>query len=195
MTTVLAFLAALFAALSLALSLAVALRVKKILDPLIEEGVTKSQDRPQPIRPGVRVPDAGILTDHKGETFRFPAADTTGLWLLTFLSAGCPGCKQQLPTFKKWVTSLGVSPDRVIIMVSGEPEGAELYRTELGELARITQADPSSTLAEDIGAEVWPTYLVVSEGTVQFSEISASRLAATQIRLVEDPESEAALVG
>ncbi|OPF79080.1 hypothetical protein VT50_0217080 [Streptomyces antioxidans] len=183
-------------ALSLVLALFVALRVKKVLDPVTGMRSVTGQEHISAVPTGMTVPEAGELIDHNGAAFELPAADASGRWLLAFLSSECPGCKVQLPRYKKWVDSLGISPDRVITVVTGdESDGVEQYKTELGELSRVTHLDTSSPFVENMGVDVWPAYLVISEGKVQYSALSSSRLARIDGALFQEPESTPALAG
>ncbi|MFI5753664.1 TlpA family protein disulfide reductase [Streptomyces sp. NPDC051569] len=158
-----------------ALSLAVSLRVKKLLDPLIEEGAFRN-DRPPTVPVGTEVPDFGKLIDVNGNTVE-PAADAGDSWILAFLSTTCSGCKAQLPLFREYILQQGVSPDRVVTVVSGEVADLGDFVTEIGGTSRIVHADDSSTIGSDLHVYIWPTFLVVSsERVVEFSTTSVSKL-------------------
>ncbi|MFB7271689.1 TlpA family protein disulfide reductase [Streptomyces sp. NPDC056244] len=158
-----------------ALSLAVSLRVKKLLDPLIEEGAFKN-DRPPTVPIGTEVPGYGKLTDVNGDTVEL-ATGSGDSWILAFLSTTCSGCKAQLPVYREYLKRQDVSPDRLITVVSGAAADLGMYTAEIGEMSRVVHADDSSTIGSDLNVYIWPTYLLVnSERAVEFSTTSISSL-------------------
>ncbi|MER5549015.1 hypothetical protein ABT072_42995 [Streptomyces sp. NPDC002589] len=162
------------AALSLALSVAVALRIKRLLNPLVEEGAFK--ERRGRNLAGNQVPTYGAFVDSAGEPVSLPPEDD-GPWLLTFQSVDCSGCKQQLPTYRRYLEEQGLPRDRVISVIRGGTDGLELYEQLIGEYSRIIPADDRVAVAADLGVEVWPTYLVVGpDGTVSVSRDNAAEL-------------------
>lgn len=178
-------LAVLVASASCALSLAVALRVKKLLDPLIEEGALSSSRRPAAVATGTAVPEIGVVTDVHGEEVELPVADGAP-WVLTFQAVGCSGCKEQLPAYKRFLKAQDIDPDRVFSIITGDVDGLDVYRDELDGLSRIVHADQelSRRLFDALGVEAWPTYLVVSEtGKVGFSTRSSAALIGSGISL------------
>lgn len=179
MTTFVSVIALVMASLSCALSMAVALRVKSLLDPLAEQGMFGS-GRTDSIMVGEPIPDLGAMTDIHGDSIEFPEAGGEP-WILTFQSTGCPGCKQQLPRYKRYLKSLHIDRDRVFSVISGDDEGMDLYQAELDQVSRIIRADGSSDdLAQRLGVNSWPTYVVVSDsGAVSFSSTSAALLAGS----------------
>ncbi|MFJ6686989.1 TlpA family protein disulfide reductase [Streptomyces werraensis] len=177
MSIALAVLALLMASAACALSVAVALRVKKLLDPLTEEGVLS---RPGDDLPsvGTVVPPTAGLVDMDGKEVRLPVPGSQP-WILSFQSVGCSGCEQQLPGYKKFLRDTGVARDRVISIVVGDRDGVALYRDELGELARVIAGEEqASSLLREVGVSRFPTYLVVDgENKVMASSGSSARLA------------------
>ncbi|GGS25249.1 hypothetical protein GCM10010284_67710 [Streptomyces rubiginosohelvolus] len=174
-------LALLVASAGCALSLAVALRVKRLLDPLTEEGGLGAGRRPSGIPLGTAVPQIGGMTDIRGEHVEFPAADGAQ-WILTFQAVGCSGCKQQLPEYKRFLESAGLGRDRVFSLVIGDEEGVAQYADELGDLSHVVQAgDSLRNVIEEMEVTTWPTYSVISgSGTVSYSAQSSARLAGSE---------------
>ncbi|MFD8917190.1 TlpA family protein disulfide reductase [Streptomyces sp. NPDC059569] len=168
------------------LSLAVSLRVKKLLDPLIEEGAF-GNDRPSTVPVGTEVPNYGKLTDMNGSTVEL-VTGSGDPWVLAFLSTTCSGCKAQLPVYREYLLRQGVSPDRAITVVSGEAADLGVFVAEIGELSRIVHADDSSTIESDLNVNIWPTFLVVSsERAVEFSTTSVSTLPELVTRGTKAP--------
>ncbi|MEV0747875.1 hypothetical protein OG345_13620 [Streptomyces sp. NBC_01220] len=158
-----------------ALSLAVALRVKKLLDPFIEEGAFRN-DRPPTVPTGTEVPDFGKFTDVNGDTVQ-PGNTSDGSWILSFLSTSCSGCKAQLPIYRQYLLRQGLDPDRVITVVSGEAVDLGIFVAEIGEMSRIIHADESSTIESDLDVNIWPTFLAISpERIVEVSSTTVSNL-------------------
>ncbi|MET8124889.1 redoxin domain-containing protein [Streptomyces sp. NPDC005065] len=181
--TILSLLAACAACL---LSVMVSLRVKKVLDPLIEEGAFNS-DRPPSVPIGTEIPDYGPLTDVKGNTVTF-GAQADDSWILAFLSTTCSGCKAQLPAYRDYLREQGVSPDRVISLVSGDVADLSIFTDEIGELSRIVHADDSSTIASDLQVSIWPTFLMISpHRAVEFATEGVSRLPQLENRGTRTP--------
>ncbi|MEV7579119.1 TlpA family protein disulfide reductase [Streptomyces erythrochromogenes] len=178
MLTSLSVLALLLASASCALSLAVALRVKKLLDPMVQEGLL-SRRRPDTVPVGAVIGMRRSLSDLDGERVELPAG-TDGSWLVSFQAVGCAGCKEQLPDYRRYLQDLGLPRDRVLAVIHGDMAEADLYRRELGDLATLVSADgpgPGADLVAELGVSIFPTYLVVSaEGTVVRSEVSSARL-------------------
>ncbi|MEV0300124.1 TlpA family protein disulfide reductase [Streptomyces prasinus] len=171
----LAVLALLVACTACALSLMVSLRVKKVLDPLIEEGAF-SPGRPPTVAVGTEVPDYGQLTDIDGSPLTL-GAGPDGSWILTFLSTTCSGCKAQLPSYRDYLRGQGVPRDRVISVVSGEADELGMYADEIGELSRIVHSDELPSIGTDLQVSIWPTFLVVSsDRSVQFATEDVARL-------------------
>ncbi|MEU2391439.1 hypothetical protein [Streptomyces sp. NPDC007369] len=172
----LALLALFLASVGCALSLAVALRVKRLLDPLVQEGLL-SRRSPDAVPTGARVPATPALADVDGEPVRLPA-DSDTPWLLTFQAVGCSGCKAQLPGYRRFLEAQGLDRNRVISVISGSLDGMDLYRRELDAVSRIVPAvGPAAELVEELGVTVFPTYLVVApSGEVVQSEKSSARL-------------------
>lgn len=177
MTIALVALSLLAASAACGLSLAVALRVKKLLDPLTEEGALSNRRGDVP-RAGTVVPQVTGLVDTEGREVRLPV-DDTGPWLLSFQSVGCSGCEQQLPAYKKFLRDGGFDKDRVISIVVGEADGVPFYRDELGDLARVVaDQEQALTLLGELGVTMFPTYLIVDpDGRVAIAAGSSSRLA------------------
>ncbi|MEU3553551.1 hypothetical protein [Streptomyces fragilis] len=177
-------LALLVGSLSLALSLAVALRVKKLLDPLTEEGVLSRGRRDSGPEPGEAVPAMPAVADFRGEEVELPVGGHAP-WILTFQAVDCNGCKQQLPAYKKFLRNAGVERDRVFSVVMGAPEGVAFYAEELGDLSRvIPQSGITSELVETLGVSVFPTYAVVEGDRVVHAVQSSARLATTAPRFL-----------
>ncbi|MEU6769528.1 redoxin domain-containing protein [Streptomyces sp. NPDC046853] len=175
--------------LSVFLSLSVALRVKKTLDPLIEEGVFRQgavSDVPDTVAVGTPVPAVGELLDHQGRGVTLPSSHD-GPWILTFQSTDCSGCKSQLPVYRAYLERYGLPRERVLSVVSGTREDLDLYTEALGESATIVHADDAGELADSLGVQVWPTYLIVSpDGTVGHSGASASSLPTLDLTVPLD---------
>ncbi|MFJ6724895.1 TlpA family protein disulfide reductase [Streptomyces sp. NPDC091281] len=169
----------LLASVACGLSVAVALRVKKLLDPLTEEGALSGRRVAGPA-PGTLVPLPGALVDMDGADVAWPA-DGSGPWVLTFQAVGCTGCKQQLPAYKKFLQKMALDRGRVVAVVVGDHEGASFYREELGAYAHVVHgADNALRLVEELGVSMFPTYLVVDgNGRVLASPQSSARLAET----------------
>ncbi|KAB1147668.1 hypothetical protein F7R91_11290 [Streptomyces luteolifulvus] len=177
MGIVLSAFALLAASVACGLSLAVALRVKKLLDPLTEEGVM-SRRREEGPREGAVVPRTPTLIDADGMEVDLPFAGPDP-WVLTFQAVGCSGCKLQLPAYKKFLRDTGVDRDRVFSVIVGDVEGVSFYNDELGELGRVVHASGDAfKLVQGLGVSVFPTYLVVDGGgKVMVSSQSSSLLA------------------
>ncbi|MGW4685614.1 TlpA family protein disulfide reductase [Streptomyces sp. NPDC004244] len=179
MLTSVTILALLLASASCALSLAVALRVKKLLDPMVQEGLLGRQ-RPDVVPVGAAVPVQPPLTDFDGGRVELPNDAGGGPWVLAFHAVGCAGCKEQLPDYRRYLQSTGLPRHRVVSVIHGDASAAELYREQLGDLATLVPAGdsgPAADLVADLGVGVFPTYLVVSaDGTVLRSEASSARL-------------------
>lgn len=183
MSIALAIFALLMASAASGLSLAVALRVKKLLDPLTEEGML-SRRRADIPPVGTVVPSVPGLVDTDGKDVRLPVPGTQP-WILSFQSVGCSGCEQQLPGYKKFLRDAEIGRDRVVSIVVGEADGVAFYRDELGELAQVVpgEGQVSSFLAE-LGVSMFPTYLIVDgEGKVALSSGSSARLAGSGVEL------------
>ncbi|MYT93948.1 hypothetical protein GTY40_23290 [Streptomyces sp. SID8359] len=174
-------LALLVASAGCALSLAVALRVKRLLDPLVEEGGVGTGRRPRGIPPGTPVPGVGAMTDVHGERVEFPAQDGAQ-WILTFQSTGCSGCKQQLPEYKKFLETSGIARDRVFSLILGDEEGVSLYADELRDVSRVVHSGESvDRVVREMGVTVWPTYSVIDgSGNVSYSVQSSARLTGDE---------------
>ncbi|WP_333761837.1 TlpA family protein disulfide reductase [Streptomyces sp. IBSBF 2390] len=174
----------LLAAAACGLSLAVALRVKKLLDPLTEEGLLSGRrvDGPQA---GSLVPRPGVVVDMDGTQVELPA-DGSEPWVLTFQAVGCAGCKQQLPVYKKFLRNLALDRGRVFSIVVGDKDGVSLYADELSEYAHVVHgADNALRLVEELEVSMFPTYLVVDgNGRVLASPQSSTRLAEIGARLL-----------
>ncbi|MFJ7044752.1 TlpA family protein disulfide reductase [Streptomyces sp. NPDC101112] len=181
MGTALSLFSLLVASAACGLSLAVALRVKKLLDPLTEEGLL-SRRGPAAGGPevGDLVPRASGLIDIDGHEVELPPSGAQP-WVLAFQAVGCPGCKEQLPTYKKFLRDMGFDRNRVVSVVVGDADGLPFYRDELGGLGHVVPAGEKTTdLVGGLGVTVFPTYLLVGEGgTVLVSTRSSARLAAT----------------
>ncbi|MFD3628448.1 TlpA family protein disulfide reductase [Streptomyces sp. NPDC058698] len=167
----------LLASAACGLSVAVALRVKKLLDPLTEEGLLSGR-RVEGPEPGSLVPRPGAVVDMDGAQVELPA-DGSEPWVLTFQAVGCTGCKQQLPVYKKFLRNMALARGRVFAVVVGDEDGVSLYNDELGEYAHVVHgADNALRLVEELGISMFPTYLVVDgNGRVLASPQSSSRLA------------------
>ncbi|AXG78393.1 TlpA family protein disulfide reductase [Streptomyces paludis] len=188
MITSISVLAVLMASLACALSLAVALRVKKVIDPLVEEG-RMGNGRPEAIPAGTLLPGTRPMTDTDGASVEFPM-NSANPWILTFQSIGCSGCKQQLPRYKRHLEALKLDRSQVFSVIIGDGEEIEHYRKELNGLSHIVQADEFlNEFTESLGISVWPTYLVVTNGRVGFSANSAARLAEVKISLDSSREN------
>ncbi|MGW2742478.1 TlpA family protein disulfide reductase [Streptomyces sp. NPDC001450] len=170
-------LALLLASAACGLSLAVALRVKKLLDPLTEEGLLSGR-RVEGPETGSLVPRPGALVGVDGAQVELPA-DGSEPWVLTFQAVGCTGCKQQLPVYKKFLRNMALDRSRVFSVVVGDKGGVSLYDDELGEYAHVVHgADNALRLVEELGVSMFPTYLVVDgNGRVLASPQSSTRLA------------------
>ncbi|MGE7388169.1 TlpA family protein disulfide reductase [Streptomyces sp. NPDC004126] len=179
MLTPLTFLALLLAAASCALALAVALRVKKLLDPMVQEGLL-GRRRPDIVPVGTVVPVQPPLNDLDGDRFELPNGGDGGPWILAFQAVGCAGCKEQLPEYRRYLQSTALPRQRVVSVIHGDAADAALYREQLGDLATLVSAGdsgPAADLIADLGVGIFPTYLVVSaDGTVLRSEVSSARL-------------------
>ncbi|MER7107299.1 TlpA family protein disulfide reductase [Streptomyces sp. NPDC000229] len=184
MSTLISIVALILASASCALSWAVARRVKKLVDPLVEEGRFSSRGRPDVVPAGTTLPEMGVMTDVHGDAVSFPSGDGEP-WILTFQSVGCSGCKEQLPGYRKYLKTLGMNRDRVFSVITGDASGVALYRSELDEVSHIVHADAAlEQFTQDLGVAVWPTYLVVSgDGRVLHSGYSSARLAESGLRL------------
>ncbi|MEV4228960.1 hypothetical protein AB0J81_18000 [Streptomyces bobili] len=173
--------ALLVASVACGLSVAVALRVKKLLDPLTEEGVLNRRRGAAP-EVGTVVPRAPFMVNMDGNEVAFPAPGSDP-WVLSFQSVGCSGCKQQLPTYKKFLSSTGLGEERVFSLVIGEADGVAFYRDELSGFANVIPVDgQDSTLAlmAELGVSVFPTYLIVDgNGRVKVSSQSSAGLTQT----------------
>lgn len=176
--TILSVFALLLASAACGLSLAVALRVKKILDPLTQEGALgrRTGDGPEA---GDVLPSIPPLIDVNGETVTPPVAESEP-WVLTFQAVGCSGCKEQLPGYKKFLNDMKLEKGRVISIVAGNPEGIPFYSDALGEMGHvIPDGESTSELMNDLGVSVFPTYLVVGEGgRIITATRSSARLSA-----------------
>ncbi|KAF2777770.1 TlpA family protein disulfide reductase [Streptomyces coelicoflavus] len=179
MSIALAVLALLVASAACGLSVAVALRVKKLLDPLTQEGALSRRPDELPAV-GTLVPPVPGLLDMDGNEVRLPVPGSRP-WILSFQSVGCSGCEQQLPGYAKFLRDAGVDRDRVVSFVVGDPDGAALYRDQLGELAHVVAGEKQApTLIGELGVSMFPTYLVVDgEGRVTVSSGSSARLAGS----------------
>ncbi|MEU8734905.1 MULTISPECIES: TlpA family protein disulfide reductase [Streptomyces] len=180
MSIALAVLALLVASAACGLSVAVALRVKKLLDPLTQEGAL-SRRRPDELPAvGTVVPPVPGLLDMDGTEVRLPVPGSQP-WILSFQSVGCSGCEQQLPGYAKFLRDAGVDRDRVVSFVVGDPDGAALYRDQLGDLAHVVAGEKQApTLIGELGVSMFPTYLVVdAEGRVTVASGSSARLAGS----------------
>ncbi|MFE4698586.1 TlpA family protein disulfide reductase [Streptomyces sp. NPDC056738] len=167
----------LLASAACCLSLAVALRVKKLLDPLTEEGLLSGR-RVEGPAPGTPVPRPGTLVGVDGTAVELPA-DGSGPWVLTFQAVGCSGCKEQLPAYKKFLRNMALDRGRVFSVVVGDKDGVSLYDEELRPYAHVVHgADNALRLVEELGVSMFPTYLVVDgNGRVLASPQSSARLA------------------
>jgi hypothetical protein len=159
------------------LSVAVALRVKKLLDPLTEQGRLSPRRGSAPAV-GTVIPPSSELIDVGGEELRLPPAGS-GPWVLTFQSVGCAGCKMQMPAYKSFLRASGISRDRVFSIVVGDADGLSYYHDELGQLGHVIHgAGNASEIVESLGVSVFPTYLLVdADGTVTVSSQSSAALS------------------
>ncbi|MFC8875056.1 TlpA family protein disulfide reductase [Streptomyces ardesiacus] len=161
------------------LALSVALRVKKTLDPLIEEGVFKQRsdaEESMDVPLGTVLPTVGDIVDHEGRTVVVPARED-GPWVLTFQSTECAECKTQLPVYRAFLEEHRIPRERVLSVVSGARQKLDAYVSGVGDLATIVHSDDAKSLAESIGVRAWPTYLIISpEGTVIYSTDYAGAL-------------------
>jgi hypothetical protein len=170
-----AILSLLTACAACALSLTVALRVKKLLDPLIEEG-TFSADRPETVAVGTVIPKYANLRDLNGNIVA-SGESSSEPWILAFLSTTCSGCKAQLPIYRDYLLRQGVTPDRIVTVISGESADLDQYAAAIGELSQIVHADETVTMGTDLRVSVWPMFAVISsERSVEFSTTSVSNL-------------------
>jgi hypothetical protein len=179
MGNAIAVVALLIASASCGLAVAVALRVKKLLDPLTEEGAL-SRSRGDAPKVGTMVTRPPAMVNMAGNEVAFPVVGSDP-WILTFQMVGCSGCQQQIPEYKKFLTGLGVGKERVFSLVVGEIDGVAFYHDELGELSHVVPVDTQEsarTFMNELGVSVFPTYLVVDEnGVVRTSSQSSTRLA------------------
>lgn len=170
--------------LSAFLALSVALRVKKMLDPLIEEGVFKQRTEDEEssnVPLDTPLPAVEDLLDHEGRTVALPARQD-GPWILTFQSTGCSECKSQLPVYREFLKRHRIPQERVFSVVAGSREGLEAYASGIGDLATIIRSDDAKSLAENIGVQAWPTYLVISpDRTVIYSTDYAGALPELEL--------------
>jgi hypothetical protein len=155
-----------------ALSLAVALRVKKILDPLVEQGALK---RPPVPKVGDRLPATHGLVDGDGEPLSLDAQRSDS-WFLVFVSTGCSGCAAQLPDFERFLTKHRICPERVVVIVLGSGEDAEAYRKDISRFGRVAgDQEAVAELTSALGVSAFPTFLHVNaDATVAFSSTSVS---------------------
>ncbi|WP_405950367.1 redoxin domain-containing protein [Streptomyces prunicolor] len=176
---------ALFAACaSCLLSVAVALRVKKAIDPLIEEGAFKPTRR-LPVSLGTKISTYGEFTDMRGEKISFPT-ESDGPWILAFQSTSCSGCKSQLPFYKDYLSQLDLPRERVFSFISGDSAGLGEFADEIGQFATIVPADDTVDVGTDLGVTTWPAYLVVApDGSVVFSSESAAALPELDLEMDE----------
>ncbi|MEU1145959.1 TlpA family protein disulfide reductase [Streptomyces sp. NPDC005863] len=165
--------------LSVALTMSVALRVKKTLDPLIEEGMFQpgaAPEAPPTVPTGTPLPAVGEMLDSEGRPVTLPTAQD-GPWILTFQSVTCSGCEAQLPAYRQYLQQSGLPRERVISVISGARAELGPYAAALGDLATIVHDDEAKSLADRLGVRIWPTYLVVSpDGTVGHSTESVGSL-------------------
>ncbi|MFF3556068.1 TlpA family protein disulfide reductase [Streptomyces tsukubensis] len=168
--------ALLVASVACALSLAVALRVKKILDPWVAERVAGGPPPFSPL-PGTVVPAVPALTDADGTAVELPLGDGAP-WVLTFQSAECDGCKEQLPVLKEFLAETGVAESRVFSVIGGDASGTDFYRSELNGLSRIfPEGGTAAELKKELGVVIFPTYIVVDGGgTVAVATADSGRL-------------------
>ena len=170
-------LALLLASAACGLSVAVALRVKKLLDPLTEEGLLSGRRVESPVT-GSLVPRPGAVVDMAGAQVELPTAGSEP-WVLAFQAVGCAGCKQQLPVYKKFLRNMALDRGRVFSVVVGDKDGVSLYDDELGEYSHVVHGEDNALrLVEELGVSMFPTYLVVDgNGRVLASPQSSTRLA------------------
>ncbi|MGW1717677.1 TlpA family protein disulfide reductase [Streptomyces sp. NPDC002156] len=176
MGIVLSVLALLTASAACGLSVAVALRVKKLLDPLTEQGLLSNRRGSAP-EVGTVIPPSSALVDVTGEEVRLPGAGS-GPWVLAFQSVGCTGCKMQMPAYKSFLRASGISRDRVFSIVVGDADGLPYYQDELGQLGHVVHGvDGASGIVESLGVSVFPTYVLVDgDGRVVVSTQSSAAL-------------------
>ncbi|WP_327343693.1 hypothetical protein [Streptomyces europaeiscabiei] len=186
MAIVLSAFSLLVASAACGLALAVALRVKKLLDPLTEEGALGSRRRFGVVpEAGETIPQTPPLNDVDGRIVEFP--DTgSGPWVLTFQAVGCSGCKEQLPVYKKFLRDTGLGKERAFSVVTGDAEGLPFYREELSDVCRVVPgSEAAADLVKSLGISVFPTYILVGDdGTVAFSSQSSARLSTSGARFV-----------
>ncbi|MYT07981.1 MULTISPECIES: hypothetical protein [Streptomyces] len=179
MGNALSVLALLMASAACGLAVAVALRVKKILDPLTEEGSLGPRRGGAP-SVGTTVPVPSSMVDTDGNEVSFPAVGS-GPWILAFQMVGCSGCQQQMPEYKKFLSGVPLGRERTFSLVVGETDGVAYYRDELDALSHVIPVDAQESvrdLMKELGVSVFPTYLVVDEhGAIRTSTQSSTRLA------------------
>ncbi|MEU7208359.1 hypothetical protein AB0B06_08135 [Streptomyces sp. NPDC044989] len=163
------------AASSLTLSLMVAIRVKRLINPLVEEGAFKERPPGRDFTGSQTFTYEG-LADVRDQPVTFPPSDD-GPWILAFQSVDCPGCKSQLPAYRQYLEAQTLPRDRVISVISGGTDGIEIYEQLIGEYSRLVPVDEKNPIANDLGVEVWPTYMIVGpDGTVSVSHNNAAEM-------------------
>lgn len=99
----------------------------------------------------------------------------TGRWTIAFLSATCPHCRTQLPRFVQAAEQGG--PSRFVAAIEGDADRARDLREALSGSAVLAETPSAGTgLAHAFGIEGFPTFVVLSQGTVISASFSSADL-------------------
>lgn len=97
--------------------------------------------------------------------------------LVAFMATDCHVCHDQLPQFTRYAGGMAGGRERVLAVVSGNPEDATDYTRQLEPVARVVLGADATKITRGFRVNLFPTFVLLDEQGV----VSATRSAADQL--------------
>lgn len=137
-------------------------------------------------RPGEQMPEFAATTASGERIARESLVE--GRHFAGFFSPACPPCKERLPEFVRFVSS--VESGRSLVVVKGSRDEAESMVADLADDVRIVFDGGDNPLHAALGIDRWPTLLSLSNGVV---EVNAAIMGPILTSLEKDAKDWRAL--
>lgn len=105
-----------------------------------------------------------------------PAAPT----LVGVFAPGCSACTEQLSSFLAFARKQPGGRDRVLAVVSGDPDDQPPYVDQLRSVARLVVGQPGGSVTDALQVRGYPAFAVIEDGVVRSSgfQVAALELSA-----------------
>ncbi|MGW4891284.1 TlpA disulfide reductase family protein [Kitasatospora sp. NPDC004240] len=139
--------------------------------------LNRNSAAPVPIRPGTPLPGFTAITVDgtpvAGSDFHGRPA------LLGYFSTTCPSCEEALPSFLEAAEHFPGGRERVLAVVSGEPDAAAALAGRLTGVARTVTEPANGEIGRGLAVDLLPGFALLDEhGHVTHSAVTLADLPA-----------------